>query len=44
MQGWYRAIYTLSIQRPQPHYTNLYWKNEEKKNTYKYLINFRVLF
>ena len=31
MQDWERAIYTLSVQRPQPHNTNR--KKEEKGKT-----------
>ena len=30
MQGWERAIYTLSVQRPQTHNTNLKKENQGK--------------
>ena len=30
-----RAIYTLSVRRPQPHNTNFYRKKEEKGKTVK---------
>ena len=33
MQGWERAIYTLSVQRPQPHNTNLLKKRRERENS-----------
>ena len=33
MQGWERAIYTLSVRRPHPHNTNIYRKKEERGRT-----------
>ena len=36
MQGWETAIYTLSVQRPQPNNTNhvpTYRKKEQKRKT-----------
>ena len=33
MQGWERAIYTLSVQRPQSHNTNLQKERRERENS-----------
>ena len=33
MKGWERAIHTLSLQRPQPHNTNLYKERRERESS-----------
>ena len=33
MQGWERAINTLSVRRPQPHNTNPWKERKERENS-----------